>query len=107
MRLLGVQMDKETRCKHYHAEIDRIAIRFPCCNTYYPCYECHEELADHPATPIPKEEWDLPGILCGSCLHTLTVHEYMACDSKCPSCQAAFNPGCKLHAPIYFEMERA
>ena len=38
----GTVLDKETRCAHYHSEIDRIAIKFFCCNTYFPCYECHE-----------------------------------------------------------------
>ena len=39
----GAVLDEETRCAHYHSEIDRIAIKFYCCDTYFPCYECHEE----------------------------------------------------------------
>ena len=31
----GNGVDKETRCLHYHSEVDRIAIKFYCCNSYY------------------------------------------------------------------------
>lgn len=99
----GLDMDDETRCRHYHADVDIIAIRFACCNTYYPCHSCHEALADHPARPIPRTEWDQAGVLCGHCKTLLTVHEYLSCGARCPHCHASFNPGCALHYPLYFE----
>jgi len=34
----GVDVGPETRCRHYDSELDVIAIRFPCCETFYPCY---------------------------------------------------------------------
>jgi uncharacterized CHY-type Zn-finger protein len=34
----------------------------------------------------------------------LSIHEYLACGNTCPTCQAAFNPGCANHYPLYFEM---
>jgi uncharacterized CHY-type Zn-finger protein len=43
----GVDVGPETRCRHYDSELDVIAIRFPCCGTFYPCYECHLAAADH------------------------------------------------------------
>ncbi|WP_049979717.1 CHY zinc finger protein [Halolamina rubra] len=43
----GVDVGPETRCRHYDSELDVIAIRFPCCETFYPCYECHLAAADH------------------------------------------------------------
>ena len=27
--------------------LDVIAIKFKCCNKYYPCYKCHEEHESH------------------------------------------------------------
>ncbi|GAB7093775.1 CHY zinc finger protein [Halolamina litorea] len=45
----GVGVGPETRCGHYDSDLDVIAIRFPCCGTFYPCYECHRAVADHEA----------------------------------------------------------
>lgn len=43
----GRTTDDQTRCIHYHSAVDIIAIKFKCCNTYYPCFYCHEEEAGH------------------------------------------------------------
>jgi uncharacterized CHY-type Zn-finger protein len=43
----GVDVGPETRCRHYDSDLDVIAVRFPCCGTFYPCYECHLVAADH------------------------------------------------------------
>ena len=48
MQVYGAVVDEETRCTHYHTEKDIVAIKFKCCDRYYPCYLCHEEYADHP-----------------------------------------------------------
>ena len=53
-RVLGPVVDDMTRCVHYRTEVDIVAIRFTCCNEYYPCHRCHEETADHPA-----QQWKL------------------------------------------------
>ena len=56
----GKLVDDQTRCVHYQSELDIIAIKFKCCDTYYPCYSCHQEDADHLAqiwrkrTPITR-----------------------------------------------------
>lgn len=99
----GQVLDEETRCTHYHSEIDRIAIKFYCCNTYYPCYECHDEDGCGSPAVWPKEKFGDKAVLCGSCGYELTVAEYLGCQSTCPMCSVAFNPGCSLHRHLYFE----
>ena len=128
----GVDVGPETRCRHYDSELDVIAIRFPCCGTFYPCYECHLAVADH-----EPERWgdessaasedadrrnrprtqgddtgrtniegsDADAVLCGVCGTVLTVAEYVDCDDRCPECDAEFNPGCRRHYDYYFADE--
>lgn len=118
-------IDDETRCKHYHNENDIIAIKFKCCGIYYPCYECHNEFNDPPASlgsEIPKntgdnsnttephsiERWNKNDlhhqlvILCGKCKKEMTFDDYspLVCE-----CGGQFNPGCKLHYDLYFDMK--
>ena len=99
----GVGVDGETRCAHWASDRDVIAIRAPCCGRYYPCAACHDELTDHPLSPIPAAEFDESGVLCGACESALTVREYLDADHTCPRCGAAFNPGCAAHYDRYFE----
>lgn len=99
----GLDLDPQTRCAHWHGDRDIIAIRMRCCETYFACRECHDALADHAVRVWPKAEWDQPAVLCGACGRELSVHEYLACDSRCPGCDGAFNPGCKSHHHLYFE----
>ena len=42
----GKPVDDQTRCEHYHSPLDIIAIKFKCCDDYFPCYQCHEETTD-------------------------------------------------------------
>ncbi|MGG0643017.1 CHY zinc finger protein [Sporosarcina gallistercoris] len=100
--VLGSQVDCETRCAHYHKEIDRIAIKFYCCDQYFPCFECHAHYGCSQPKQWPKDRFDQKAILCGSCGHELTVAQYLSCQSNCPNCQSEFNPGCSLHAHLYF-----
>ncbi|MBM7026194.1 CHY zinc finger protein [Clavibacter zhangzhiyongii] len=97
----GPAVDAETRCIHYGSALDVVALRAPCCDAWYPCHLCHAAVADHPLEVIPRTEHHLPAALCGVCRTTMTVPEYLAADS-CPSCGAAFNPGCAAHAHLYF-----
>lgn len=46
-KVYGSLIDTETRCRHYFTEEDIIAIKFKCCNKYYPCYKCHNEFEKH------------------------------------------------------------
>ncbi|PAD20056.1 CHY zinc finger protein [Terribacillus saccharophilus] len=98
----GKTVDGETRCEHYHSPLDVIAIKFACCNQFYPCHQCHEETVGHKVEVWPKDQFDEKAILCGVCKTTLSISQYMHTD-HCPDCKAAFNPGCQLHHHLYFE----
>jgi uncharacterized CHY-type Zn-finger protein len=102
--VFGHTVDDQTRCIHYHSSLDIIAIRFKCCDQYFPCFSCHQESADHPASRWPKKEWDAKAVLCGACGNELTIRQYMASENICPHCQAHFNPGCEKHYHLYFEV---
>ena len=99
----GVQVDEESRCAHYHSKVDVVALQFACCEVYYGCYQCHQELADHPPEKWGKDERDREAILCGHCKNTMTIATYLGVN-ECPSCGHAFNDGCANHYPLYFEM---
>ena len=103
--ILGKPIDNQTRCVHWHSELDIIAIKFKCCNQYYPCYSCHEETTDHKAEVWPIKEYSQKAILCGVCGHELSIQDYMACNNTCPKCESLFNPGCKNHYHLYFEVK--
>jgi uncharacterized CHY-type Zn-finger protein len=101
--VLGQTIDAQARCVHYGTELDVIAIRFHCCGEYYPCHLCHDEVSgQHPAVPWPAAQHEALAVLCGVCSTELRIAEYLGVD-RCPHCDAAFNPGCKLHADLYFE----
>jgi len=102
--VFGKSVDEQTRCVHWHSQLDIIAIKFKCCDKYYPCFSCHEEEADHEHQVWPKSEFDQKAILCGACGHELSIKEYMASDNTCPHCEASFNPGCSNHYHLYFEI---
>lgn len=99
----GRVLDAETRCTHYHTPQDVIAIKFFCCETYYPCYQCHDEVADHPRLVWPQTDFHHLAVLCGVCGQELTVNEYLTSESTCVHCQSSFNPGCAKHYELYFE----
>lgn len=100
--IFGIDVDPQTRCSHYKSELDIIAIKFKCCEKWFPCYECHSEIANHSPALWPKNEFDSPAILCGACGYQLTINEYFSCDSTCPKCERGFNPGCANHYHLYF-----
>lgn len=103
IEIKGKPVDDETRCEHYHSPLDIIAIKFKCCNTYYPCYFCHEETAGHTAQRWQADELDINAILCGVCKHELTISQYLHSGYHCPNCNAAFNPKCSNHNHLYFD----
>ncbi|HEU5139205.1 MAG TPA: CHY zinc finger protein [Bacillales bacterium] len=100
----GSEVDRHTRCKHYKTERDIVAIKFACCKTYYPCYQCHDEQADHPIIPWTKESFQEKAILCGNCGYELTINEYLGAEWSCPRCNEGFNPGCGNHLSLYFQL---
>jgi len=101
--LRGVAVDEGTRCRHWHDEVDVVALRFACCDTYYPCFECHAGTANHEPEQWPRDRFDEPAVLCGVCREELTADAYLDSDDQCPACGAAFNPGCREHRHLYFE----
>ena len=99
----GVNLDKQTRCVHYHTELDIVAIKMKCCGVYYACKDCHEALAGHKIQVWEQSEFMQKAILCGCCQTELTISDYMASENRCPACGAEFNPGCRNHHHFYFE----
>jgi uncharacterized CHY-type Zn-finger protein len=99
----GIDVDVETRCGHYYGPNDIVALKFKCCGKWFPCHQCHAELAEHTAIVWPKEELHAFAVLCGACGRQLNIREYLDCDSVCPQCRRQFNPGCARHYHLYFE----
>ena len=102
-KIYGAIVDDETRCIHYHTPVDIIAIKFKCCNRFYPCYKCHEEAESHPIVRWGQEEFGEKAIYCGRCKSTLSIREYMNAP-VCPRCGAKLNSRCKNHYHIYFDV---
>jgi uncharacterized CHY-type Zn-finger protein len=100
----GVELDPQTRCEHYRGRTDIIAIKMKCCGVYYACKDCHAALSDHEIEVWPRNEWTERAVLCGECGSELSIEKYMGCEFRCPSCGAAFNPGCRNHYRFYFDM---
>ena len=100
----GIDVDPQTRCAHWHSELDIIALRMKCCGNWFPCYDCHTETTSHTGAVWPLDERATEAILCGACGHTLTIQDYLACESTCTACATPFNPGCATHAHLYFEV---
>lgn len=102
--VLGVDLDEQTRCAHWHSPLDVIAIRMKCCGVYYACKDCHDELAGHTIHTWPRTEWEAAAILCGVCGSEFSILQYMNSDDTCPECGSDFNPGCRNHYHFYFEV---
>ena len=98
IRIHGLDLDDNGRCRHYHKNCDVVALKCSACGRYYACYECHDALEDHTfaATDLTEEY----PVLCGNCHTTLTREEYLT--GSCVHCGFSFNPNCKLHYGIYF-----
>ena len=102
--VIGAMPENQLRCKHWHSELDIIALKMKCCNTFYSCIDCHSEATDHPPQQWERSEFDEKAVLCGSCNTLLTIDQYLTCGSTCPHCQAKFNPRCDNHYHYYFNM---
>ncbi|HEX3430764.1 MAG TPA: CHY zinc finger protein [Rhizomicrobium sp.] len=102
--VLGVKVDGETRCAHYHSPRDVVAIRMKCCGRIYACKDCHDALADHTIARWPRAEWNERAVLCGVCWTEMSICDYLASADTCPACSVAFNPGCRAHHGFYFEI---
>ncbi|OAK93873.1 zinc finger CHY domain protein [Phaeosphaeriaceae sp. SRC1lsM3a] len=100
----GLSVTDRTQCAHWHSSLDIIAIKHFCCSKFYACISCHDACEDHKSGTWPRDRRDERAVLCGECKHELTVDEYMKSGSKCTECGSAFNPGCKNHWDLYFEV---
>lgn len=103
VKVYGFTVDNESRCTHYQTPLDIIAIKFKCCNKYYPCYKCHNEHESHKIQRWQANEFHEKAILCGVCNHEMTINDYMMIEA-CPKCDAHFNNRCKYHYHLYFEI---
>lgn len=99
IQVLGKIIDQQTRCIHYHSELDIVAIKFACCQQFYGCYFCHKETTNHQAKVWQADEL---AILCGNCRQLIGISSYLK-NSFCGNCQAKFNPNCKYHYHLYFD----
>ena len=104
IKVKGDLLNEYTGCKHYHSPVDIIAIKFKCCDEYYACYYCHQELAGHDAVVWKKEEFETLAIYCGKCHNEMTIQQYFDSNYICPFCQSHFNPKCSNHNHLYFEV---
>lgn len=97
----GLGLDAQSRCQHYHSQLDIASLKCSYCERYYACYRCHDALESHTFKATLSSE-PYP-VLCGVCLSYLTLKDYK--NGTCPVCQSAFNPACYLHDAIYFKKE--
>jgi uncharacterized CHY-type Zn-finger protein len=98
----GLVLDRQTRCLHYHGAKDVIAIRPPGAESFFACLECHQARTGTPQLPWALTDRSAYAVLCGVCGCVMRIEDYRNSGSKCPHCQAAFNPGCQAHWPLYF-----
>lgn len=101
----GRTVDDATRCVHHDGDDDVVAIKAPCCGTWYPCYECHDDAEDHALQPWARDAFETEAVLCGVCEATHSIHGYLDADDRCPACGADWNPACRKHHPIYFDVD--
>jgi uncharacterized CHY-type Zn-finger protein len=100
----GVSVTPLTQCTHWHSDLDIIAIKHTCCQKFYACISCHDALETHKSGVLSLDRRDEKVVLCGACKHILAVDEYMKSGSECTKCGSSFNPGCKSHWGLYFEL---
>lgn len=101
MEIKGMDVDGQGRCRHYRGTADVVANRCATCREYWACHACHSGLADHPFGRMPV---DAPAaVLCSACGRTMGYEAYSQA-AACPACAHPFNPGCAVHAPLYFEV---
>lgn len=103
--VFGLHLDSESRCIHYHSDKDVVSILFKCCNKWYACCNCHDALENHPIKKWEPCEFKRLAIQCGKCFCQIKIESYLEGENRCPSCKAHFNPKCKEHWDIYFDLE--
>ena len=74
MIIYGINLDSKGRCKHYHTKQDIVALKCGKCQDYFACYQCHNQLRNHPFESVSVKA--ASPILCGNCRHFLTYAKY-------------------------------
>ncbi|MDR0837726.1 MAG: hypothetical protein LBM94_05950 [Propionibacteriaceae bacterium] len=97
--ILGVDVDAQGRCFHWHSDVDVIANYCCVCDAFWACSKCHEELADHDFGRTPEDD-PAPNVMCGACGARFSYVTYWA-SSECGTCGHAFNERCHLHKDLY------
>ena len=105
VKVYGQLVDQQTRCVHYHSELDVVALKCFECQKYYPCFQCHNEAENHQFAPYPENLTEDKVVLCGVCQHELRIAEYKH-QPACPYCQHPFNPKCAAHYDLYFKQQK-
>ena len=101
----GQVVDEKGRCRHYQGSSDVVANKCFTCNIYWACHQCHAAAKSHRFGPAPRTAL---AVVCGACGLEMNYHSY-ARDQRdptrpaCPGCGHAFNPGCAVHAELYFQ----
>lgn len=88
-------------CHHYNSDDDVVLNKCSICEQFWPCYLCHAEVSDHSFGQMLLDAPD--STQCSACGHLMGYAEYSA-QPWCPGCHHPFNPGCSLHAEIYFDI---
>lgn len=103
-KILGVDVDPQSRCAHWHSAVDVVAMRFKCCRKFLGCRTCHDTVDGHSAELWdPMADPDEVVALCGVCHSEFTLTDYLPTRDVCPKCRAAWNPGCVGHRHLYFK----
>lgn len=108
-QVFGQLVDDQSRCVHWHSPLDVVALKFKCCGLYFACVTCHAEAeaeaGQHEVRRYHvQQEPTIKVALCGVCKLQMTFNQYSTAEgTKCPSCGAGFNPGCKSHYDLYFD----
>lgn len=108
----GIDLTPLTQCAHWYSDLDVIAIKHKCCRKFYACAACHDALERHPSEAWSAGERGERAVLCGACGCVLTIDQYVTSGSRCTlegtgevgGCGRAFNPGCRLHWTLYFQV---
>lgn len=75
-KIYGFLVDNESRCQHYHTELDIVALKCFECLNYYACYQCHDSLEEHSFRAYPCQLKQDKVLICGVCQHEMTIEEY-------------------------------
>ena len=89
-KYVGVEIEthRESRCKHYHSKLDVLALESSCCNKFYSCVKCHDEMENHAMIPWDSDtSLNRHALLCGVCEKTFSIRTWDMYNYICLSSQ--------------------